>query len=152
MVRRLALAGICIAAAVCAASAKGGAPSPTSRACPAASVVNAALGQHDGSPVATKTAYSKTCTYPGSSKLSSVSITFQEDSASQFATDENAVAKTGLKIVKIHGLGQAAWTTGSGDLYLYDGREQIKIHALVVGITSPSTATAKVEALARKLL
>jgi hypothetical protein len=152
MVRRLALVGICAAAAVSANSALGGTPTPNSRACPAVSVVNAALGQHDGSPVAAKTAYSETCTYPGSTKLSSVSITFQEDTPSQFAADENAVTKTGLKIVKIHGLGQAAWTTGYGDLYVYDGHEQIKIHALVVGVTSPSTATAKVEALARKLL
>jgi hypothetical protein len=126
--------------------------SPTSKSCPAASVVNAALGQHNGSPVSTTTTYGKTCTYPGKTKLSAITVTFQEDTASQFATDEKAVTSTGLKIETIHGLGQAAWTTGSGDLYVFDGHEQIKIHALMVGVTSPSSATARIEALARKLL
>ena len=45
----------------------------------------------------------------------------------------------------MHGLGKAAWTTNGGDLYVFDGREQIKILALL-------TPTAKLEALARKLL
>jgi hypothetical protein len=151
VVRGIVFAGV-VAVVVSATPATASTPSPTSRPCPSASLVNAALGQHDGSPVTTTTAYSKTCTYPGRTRLSSVSVTFQEDSASQFATDESAVTKTGLKIITVHGLGQAAWTTGLGDLYVFDGHEQIKIHALVVGITSPSTATAKVEALARKLL
>jgi len=119
--------------------------SPTQRACPSASLVNATLGQHDGAPVVTKTAYSKTCTYPGKSRVYSPKITFQVDSAAQFAADEKAVTKTGIKVVKIRHLGKAAWTTNSGDLYVFDGHEQIKILALV-------TPTAKLEALARKLL
>jgi hypothetical protein len=52
----------------------------------------------------------------------------------------------------VHGLGQAAWTTGVGSVYVFDGHETIKILALSLEVHSPSTATAKVEALARKLL
>jgi hypothetical protein len=133
-----------IVAAMLAASSQA-ATSPTSRACPSASIVNAALGQHDGAPVVTKTAYSKTCTYPAKNKLFSPKITFQVDSAAQFATDEKAASKAGLKIIKLNNLGKAAWTTGSGDLYIIDGHEQIKILALM-------TPTAKLETLARKLL
>jgi hypothetical protein len=39
-----------------------------------------------------------------------------------------------------------------GSLYVFDGHETIKILALSLGVRSPSTATKKVEALARKLL
>lgn len=139
-----AVIGACAAAAVMVAS-PGAATPPTSRACPSAAVVNAALGQHGGAPVATKTQYSKTCTYPGKSKVFSTKITFQVDTASQFAVDEKAAGKFGAKIVKVHGLGQAAWTTNGGDLYIFDGHEQIKILALL-------TPTARLEVLARKLL
>ena len=133
-----------VVAAVLVAASHAATP-PTSRACPSASVVNAALGQHDGAPVVTKTASSKTCTYPGKSRIPSTRITFQVDTASQFAIDEKAAGRFGTKIVKLHGLGRAAWTTGSGGLYVFDGHEQIKILALL-------TPTAKLEALARKLL
>jgi hypothetical protein len=128
--------------------------SPTARACPSAAIVSAALGEHAKTPVSTKTPYSKTCSYPGTASKSGfwTKITFQEDTASGFATDEKAAGSFGAKIVKLKGIGQAAWTTGGGDLYVYDGHEQIKILALSLGISSPSTATAKVEALARKLL
>jgi hypothetical protein len=152
--RRLLLAsvaiGACVAAVVLVASAAA-APSPTSRACPSAAVVNAALGQHGGAPVVTKTAYSKTCTYPGSA-IGSTKITFQVDTAATFAAGEKSAGSFGAKITKVKGLGKAAWTTGSGDLYVFDGHEQIKILALALGVRSPSTATAKVAALAHKLL
>jgi hypothetical protein len=148
VMHRIVLAAVVALAATPAVEASA-ATSPTSRACPPVSVVVSTLGQTVGAPVATKTAYSKTCTYPGKTRLSSITITFQEDSAAQFAVDEKAVGKSAIKV---HGLGQAAWTTGSGDLYVFDGNEQIKIGALVLGVLSPSTATAKVEALARKLL
>ena len=63
--RRLATAiGACVAAAILVAFSAA-ATSPTTRACPSASVVNATLGLHGGAPVATTTPYSKTCTYPG---------------------------------------------------------------------------------------
>jgi hypothetical protein len=74
------------------------------------------------------------------------------DTASTFAAGERAAGRFGTKIIKVHGLGQAAWTTGLGDIYVFDGHETIKILALSLAVRSPSTATAKVEALARKLL
>ena len=46
----------------------------------------------------------------------------------------------------------AAWTAGVGEIYVFDGHETIEILALSLEVRSPSTATAKVEALARKLL
>ena len=148
-------AGVCVTAGVLAASSAA-VTSPTARACPSASIVNAALGEHGKTAVATKTQFSKTCTYPGSGSSSAfwTKITFQEDTASTFAAGEKAAAsELGAKTVKkVQHLGQAAWTTGSGDLYVFDGHETIKILALGLGVLSPSTATAKVEALARKLL
>ena len=140
----VATAVIVVVAAVLAASSTAATP-PTSRACPSASIVNAALGQRDGAPVVSKTAYSRTCTYPGKSKIFSPKRTFQMDSASQFAIDEKAAGRYGTKILKLRGLGKGAWTTGSGDLYVFDGHEQIKILALM-------TPTVRLEALARKLL
>lgn len=138
-----AAVGAFVAAELVASSA--GATSPTSRACPSASVVNAALGEKGKTPVATKTAYSKTCTYPGSG-IVPTKITFQEDTLAQFAIDEKAVASAGYaKIVNLHGLGQAAWTLNVGDLYVFEAGVQIKILA-------PGATTAKLEVLARKLL
>jgi hypothetical protein len=148
-----AVIGACMSAALLVVSSAA-ATSPTARACPSVSIVNAALGEHGRAPVATNTAFSKICTYPGSASKSIfwTKITFQVDSASQFAVDEKSAGRFGAKIVKVHALGQAAWTTNTGDLYVFDGHEQIKILALSLGVLSPSTATAKVEALARKLL
>lgn len=126
------------AAALFASSASGAAPA---RACPTASVVNAALGQHGKAPVVTTTPYGKTCTYPGGG-ISTTKITFQEDTLAQFNIDEKAV---GTSAHKVTGLGQAAWTTNLGSLYVFDKGAQIKIVSLL-------TPTAKLEALARKLL
>ena len=99
----------------------------------------------------TKTQYSKTCTYSGGG-IGSTKITFEMDTLATFTAGEKAAGSLGAKIVKVHGLGVAAWTAGLGDIYVFDGHEQIKILALSLEIHSPSTATAKVEALARKLL
>jgi hypothetical protein len=144
------VSGACVAAAVLVASSAA-ATSPTARACPSASIVNAALGEHNKAPVVSKTQYSKTCTYPGGG-IGSTKITFQVDTAKSFAASEKAAGSFGGKVIKVHGLGQAAWTTGLGSLYVFDGHETIKILALSLAVSSPSTATAKVEALAKKLL
>jgi hypothetical protein len=148
-------AGVCVTTGVLAVSSAA-VTSPTARACPSASIVNAALGEHGKTAVATKTQFSKTCTYPGSASSTAfwTKITFQEDTASTFAAGEKAAtAALGAKTVKkvLH-LGQAAWTTGSGSLYVFDGHETIKILALSLALLAPSTGTAKLEALARKLL
>jgi len=141
----IALLGASGAAAVLLASAAA-ATSPTTRACPSASVVNAALGLHGGAPVSTATPYSKTCTYPGKGTIYSTKITFQMDTAATFAASEKAAAAA-LRgsVVKVQHLGQAAWGTDPGSLYVFDGHETIKILALL-------TPTAKLEVLARKLL
>ena len=141
---------VCLAAIVFVASAAA-ATSPTARACPSASTVKSVLGVPAGTPVVTKTQFSKTCTYPGGGVLST-KITFQVDTAASFAASEKAAGSFGAKIIKVHRLGQAAWTTGLGSVYVFDGHETIKILALSLGVRAPSTATTKVEALARKLL
>lgn len=137
-------------AAVLVASATG-TTSPTARACPPATLVNTALGTHSGAPVATKTQYSKTCTYPGGG-IGSTKITFQLDNAKSFAAGEKAAGMFGSKVVKVQHLGVAAWTTNAGSLYIFDGHETIKILALSLEVRSPSTTTAKLEALAKELL
>ena len=87
-----------------------------------------------------------TCTYPGAGKIYAVKITFQMDTASTFAASEKAAAAA-LRgsVVKVPHLGQAAWGTNPGSLYVFDGHETIKILALLTPIS-------KLEALAHKLL
>ena len=111
--------------------------------CPSASLVNATLGQKVKTPTVIHSKYFTMCTY-GSSDPVPTKITFQTDTASSFATSEKAV--TALGPVNVHGLGKAAWTLKSGsDLYVFTGTYTIKI-------VSPLTPSAKLEALARKLL
>lgn len=145
--RQLAAAtlGTCVAA-VLASSAVAAPPSPTARACPSASVVNTALGTHVKAPVATKySTYAKICTYPGGVGLTK--ITFQTDTSKTFAASEKAAATgVGAKLVKkVTVAGHPGWTTNLGDLYVFDVNQTIKILA-------PGTATAKLEAFAKKLL
>ena len=137
---------VCVAAAAVLVASSAAATPPTARACPSPSVVSAALGLHAGTPVVTKTAYSKTCTYPGTGKIYAAKITFQMDTASTFAAGEKAAAAAlGGSVVKVPHLGQAAWGTNPGSLYVFDGHETIKILALLTPIS-------KLEALAHKLL
>jgi hypothetical protein len=141
----VALAGVCVGAAVLVASSVA-ATSPNSRACPTATVVNKALGTHVRSPVATHyLTYAKICTYPGGVGLTK--ITFQEDTSKTFAASEKAAATgLGAKVVKkVTVSGHPGWTTNFGDLYVFDVNQTIKI--LASGVT-----TAKLEVLAKKLL
>jgi hypothetical protein len=147
----IAAIGACVAAVMLDAS-PAAAISPTATACPSASIVKVELGVPAGAPVVTKTQVSKTCTYPGAGPVGSTQITFQVDTLAGFTAGEKGAGKFGAKIVKVQHLGQAAWTTGSGDLHVFEGNETISIRALSLAFRSPSTATAKVEALARKLL
>ena len=117
--------------------------SPISTFCPSASVVNTVLGQKNKAPVSTVEPFGKTCTYHGSGAVSTT-IAFQKDTAASFADGEKAAAILG--IVKVPGLGQAAWATkAGGSLYILDEGESIKIF-------SPLTSTKQLEALAHKLL
>jgi len=119
------------------------AASPTAATCPSASVVSAALKQKDKTPTTITTSYSKTCTYPGGG-IVPTKITFQQDTASTFAAGEKAASALG--IVKVSGLGQAAWATkAGGDLEVYKSGETVKI-------LSPLTPASELEALARKLI
>jgi len=111
--------------------------------CPSASLVNATLGQKVKSPTVVHSTYYTMCTYAGGGPVPT-KVTFQMDTASTFAASEKAVAALGP--VNVHGLGKAAWTLkGGGDLYVFTGSYTIKI-------VSPLTPSAKLEALARKLL
>ncbi len=139
-----AACGIMLAAVLAAPAAA--ATSPAARACPSASLVNATLGTHLRTAVATHyLTYPKICTYPGG--LGLTKITFQQDTAATFAAGEKAAAsRLGAKLVeKVAVAGHPAWTTNLGDLYVFDGNQTIKILAA-------GTATTKLEALAKKLL
>ena len=119
------------------------ATSPKTAPCPSASVVNAELKPtHPAkTPTSTVTAFSKTCTYSASGGLP-IKVTFQVDTASTFAAGEKAVSG----VVKVNGLGQAAWTTKvGGDLEVYNKGETIKILA-------PLVSAARLEALAHKIV
>jgi hypothetical protein len=138
----LVVIGLVLSAIVYVSSAVAGFQVPKS--CPSASVVNKALGQSNKAPVSTKTPYGMVCTYHGRG-IVPTKITFQKDTLATFAAGERAAAAAG-SVVKVKGLGQAAWTTKTGGfLYVYDGGESIKI-------LSPLTTSARLEALARKIL
>jgi len=125
--------------AVAAASAP-----PVPKTCPAASVVNAALGLRDKAPVVTTTAYARICTYKGTG-IVPTKITFQEDTSQTFAAGEKAAAAL-TPVLVMKGLGKAAWGPKvGGGLYVFVGTYSIKILA-------PLVSTAKLEVLARKLL
>jgi hypothetical protein len=147
-----AVAVIGVVAVALLAGAAAAATSPTSRPCPSVALVCATLGLKVGAPkVTTYLTYAKTCAYPGAG-FGSTKITFQVDTAASFAAGEKAAGRFGAKIIKVKGLGKAAWTTGLGSIYVFDGHETISILSLALEMQSRSTATAKVEALARKLL
>jgi hypothetical protein len=77
----------------------------------------------------------------------------QAEPASLFGFVERLAEKTSPPIVKLHGLGRAAWISSAPDLHVYDGHEEIEILAIGLGVSSPpSTAAARVEALARDIL
>jgi hypothetical protein len=134
-------AAVALAVFVCASA--HAATSPTKTPCPSASLVGSELGLKLGSPTSTVVAYNKTCLYKGTGPVP-VKVEFQTDTPTTFALSEKAVAALGL--VKLKGLGQAAWTLKSGgDLDVYRSGATIKIVAPLV----PAT---KLEALAKKLL
>jgi hypothetical protein len=136
-------------AAACAAlgfaSAAQAATSPTKTPCPAASLVGSELAVSVKAPTSTVYAtYAKTCSYAGTKGQIPIRVEFQADTPSTFATSEKAV--TGVGVVKIKGLGQAAWTTKvGGAVYVYSNGKTIKVIA-------PLIALPRLEALARKLL
>ena len=119
--------------------------SPTKIPCPAASLLDSALGVSVKAPTSTiYSVYAKTCSYAGTKGQSPIRVEFQTDTAATFAASEKAVKNLGVVTVK--GLGQAAWTLKvGGDLYVYDNGVTLKIIA-------PLIATPTLEALARKLL
>jgi hypothetical protein len=127
-------------------------PAPMARACPSASFVKAAFHGKiavDTPVVTVFPPYAKTCTYPPGTETK---ITFQVDTLASFLTSEKAAGRLGARITKVKGLGVAAWTTGLGSVYVFDGHESIQILALALEIREPITATATVEALAKQLL
>jgi hypothetical protein len=93
------------------------------------------------SPTSTTTTYAKACIYPAGSAIP-IKVEFQVDTPSTFAAGEKAVPG----VVKVAGLGQAAWTTSvGGDLEVYRNGETVKILA-------PLVSAARLEALARKIV
>jgi hypothetical protein len=115
------------------------------RSCPSTSVVGGALGVRVKAPSSTKTTYAKSCMY-STGTLVPVKVGFQEDTSSTFATSEKAAGKL-VPLTVIHGLGAAAWATKlPGELQVFDG------HGTTIKIQAPLVATAKLEALARKLV
>lgn len=142
--RKPAAAVAAVVLALTLTTTVGAAVAPTKTTCPAASVVNAALGQHDKAPIAQTSLYAKICTYKGTS-IVPTKIQFQVDTASTFASGEKAAAGAAGAVVKVHGLGKAAWATKSGGfLAVFLGSESIRI-------TAPLVPLSKLEKLARKL-
>ena len=132
---RLVLAG-CLAAAVPVAAASA-ATSPQATPCPTASLVDAALGQKALEvPVATVFPFAKTCTYrhysEGGPANGKMTITFEMDTKQTFAAGESAAARAlPGSVIKVSGLGEEAWRTDGGSLYVFTGTVQVKILALL---------------------
>jgi hypothetical protein len=138
---KVVLAMACVAVVAVVLAAPSRAFSPSSAKCPSASVVGGALGLKVKSPTSSVTPFSKICTYAGGG-LVPTKITFQEDTAATFAAGEKAVGST---LVKVSGLGKAAWTTKvGGTLEVFNGNETLKILA-------PAASATRLEGLARKI-
>jgi hypothetical protein len=137
-----ALIAIGAAFAALSLAAEATAFAPSSAKCRSATLVNTELKPTHAVKTATSSlsSFSKTCTYAGGTLP--IRITFQVDTASTFATSEKAVHG----IVKVKGVGQAAWTTTvGGTLEVYKSGETTKIVA-------PLITAAKLEALAHKIV
>jgi hypothetical protein len=126
-----------------ATNADGSGASSVPKSCPAASVVNAALGQRNNDPVSTAQPFGITCTYHGGGAVPT-KIQFQTDMAATFAAGKNAVATAGETPVTVPGLGDSAYVVG-GFLAVLKG-------SVAIEITSPLSTPAQVEALARQIL
>jgi hypothetical protein len=135
------------------ASTTAAAPPPVSRPCPGASVVNLILGQHARAPVKSKVQGGESCTYPGTAPSSAAltTITFQTVTASEFASVEKVAIMYTHGVIKMKGLGQAAWATNAG-IHVLDGHEEIAVEAPWLAALHPSSAFARIEALVRALL
>lgn len=147
----LAAIGALVGAAVLVAPSVA-ATSPASKVCPSAAVVDAALGQKDlRAPVSKLLPYNRICTYrgysDGAAPNGSMTITFETANSATFATGEKSAGMFGAKIAKLRGLGQGAWTTNAGSLYVFDAKEQIQIE--ILALLAP---TSKLKVLARELL
>jgi hypothetical protein len=138
---QVAVAALTAAAFAVLAVAGPAAALPTT--CPSAALVSKELSQKDSAPTMMRVPYNVICTYKGSGIIPT-RIEFETATASSFAAGEKAVV--GLGLVKVSGLGKAAWTqTTGGDLQVFTGDETIKILSVL-------TPASKLEALARKLL
>ncbi len=120
-----------------ATSPAAGGQWPTS--CPPASVVNATLGEHDGSPTLTQEPFGISCVYPGGGPVPT-KIDLQQDTPATFTAGENAVPTA----IVVPGLGDAAYVA-SGFLAVLHGTYSIRV-------LSPFSSAPQLEALARKLL
>lgn len=54
-------------------------------------------------------------------------------------------------VIKVKGLGQAAWATNAG-IHVLNGHEEIAVEAPWLAASHPSSAFARIEALVRALL
>ena len=119
-----------------------GSTAAASRDCPAASVVNAALGVHVASPTRSIQQFGVTCTYAG--VAIPVRIVFQEDTRATFAAGEQAAAGAGGAPTTVTGLGDAAYGV-YGFLAVLSGSTALRI-------TAPLSTLTQVEGLARTIL
>jgi hypothetical protein len=118
--------------------------STTLKKCPAAAIVNAALGQHDSGPVVSGTAIYEICTYKGSGVIPTT-VTISEGTRAEFATSEHNVAAR-LTVGSVPGLGDEAWgPKGVGTVFVLKGSVQVEV-------LSPLSTDAQVQALARQLI
>lgn len=121
------------------------APTATSAAttnCPAASIVNGALGLQVTSPTRSIQPFGVTCTYSGSAIP--LRIVFEEDTRATFAAGEQAVAGAGGAPTTVTGLGDAAYGV-YGFLAVLKGSTALRI-------TAPVASLAQLEGLARTIL
>ena len=112
--------------------------------CPAASVVNAALGQNDTGPVVSGTAQFEICTYKGTGSISA-KVSISVGTPTEFKAGQQNVGAN-IKVAAVSGLGDEAYgIVGGGGLWVLKGNLQIEV-------TAPFTTAAQDEALARQIL
>ena len=150
------VAGTVLVGAVVLLSSSGSALANLSRPCPAASFVNRVLGQHGTTPVRKVDKGQVTCTYPGTGDPrfgpdTRTAVTFESSTPAEFARIEHVAMTYSTGVVKVKGLGQAAWRTNA-TLYVLAGQEQISVSAGALAIRAPTVVVGRIEALARALI
>jgi hypothetical protein len=107
--------------------------------------VSAALGQSDTGPVVSGTSLYKICTYRGGGPIPT-KVSISVNTPAGFATDRQNVAKSGITLATVPGLGDANYSlSGAGEVFVLKGNTQVEVMA-------PGTTDGQDDALVNQII